>query len=509
MQKTQVFDILNQIYKNNMETQGSEIDEEEDNKVEIQTCHDFMSLHANQFQILTKPTSFKDFMQKQNQLITVSGTIVDMFEPEIEDVIYKGNDSTVYCMYKGLASDEFFQSMGDAQNMGVEYRDMNVMLVLLDLGHGKANEEPWSVLNEKQTKLRIESNKIPMLVRSFESRENYKIGQKIEISGVLDLDMPYEEQNDPESNNLSSYMDYYRRDRIFNMLTFNIKPFSFQQTLDNEQVKQVTDCFLSLLENVFGDKNAALAFVIGLVTRNHNKVGTESLEYLNINLFNMTQEIMDKLIEVLLQSDLDFQDLKVNATNLKENIISERDTQYGLMVLNQIYPGSSVNYLLSEFELSEGKLSEKATVNILKLKEMITQKQILVNFFQSIIRFDLNTSVIGLSKGKSIFPYDLKYKLNSQETGDNIMNIDVSLLAHLSDALDHLRERLRKIGIEDNEYIQGRYVDARKKDNKFNQHDFGCIIKLAKHIAVIKGLDLISNSTYDQAEEFWKRCQSN
>lgn len=516
MNNNQIFEELNTIYKALMEN-NTDNDGQGDNKNEIETCTRFFSAHQNSFNRLEnsgpsiKLSYFKSF---EHNLVTLNGNIVDIFEPEITDVVNIVDGSAHYALYGQIASQSHYEFLANCNGIEhTDYRDITTLLLFLDL---PVDNDTNSVVESETLKLVGNDHlkhKLPVVVYSFEERESFKIGQKLQISGYLTIDHAEE----PSSTNIKheddemnkNFRDQYQPDKVHTLFAFNLVKEPINEYLTGTAFIDAVNVLKTCLLNILKDKDAVTIFLIGLISKNYHKAGTEPLEYLNTNLFNVDADVVQKLEHLLYLCCLDHQTLKIDHESLKDDILAEHNTPCGVMKLNRVYPGSTTHYLISELGLAEGQLSQKATLNILKLKEMIEHKQIWVTFFQSIVKFDLNTSVIGLSEGKSVFPYDLKYRLNQINNTQIEEEIDNSQLSNIYSAIKQLQENLRQVNIEDLDGIKDKYVEARKHHQNFTQHDFTLILKMAKHMACINLRDNVDSAIYDEAEGLWFKVKAN
>lgn len=517
MNKNQIFEELNIKYKSFVENNESNPEDKQNVNLELKACDAFYQTNKNAFNVLQNEyfnIKLSQLKSLEDRLVTLSGHVVDIFEPEITDAINVVDNKDIYALYGQLAPQAHFDFLNNCNGIEhTEYRDLTILLVFLDLSVNDDLDTPNSPQNLEISNMEQIGKKFPVVVYTFEDREAFRIGQKLKISGYFTLDKIEEPEstkiNNGDEEHNKGFRDQYQPDKIHSLYSLNIIKDPFDIYLENFDLQRAIDMLKTLLLNIFKDKDAVTSFLIGLISRNYHKAGTEPLEYLNVNIYNVNNDIVSKIMDLFKDCAIDHDLLKIDHDNLKSDILAEHDTIHGIMKFNKIYPGSTTNYFISELGLSEGKLTQKATLNIFKLKEMIEHKQIWVTFYQSMIKFDLNTAIIGLSASKSIFPYDMKYKLEQPDNMQIEEEFNSKELTNIKLAVMQISQNLKEIKIEDMEGIKEKYVVARKNNSDFNQTDFSTILKISKHIACIELKEAVDTQIYEQAERLYFKVKGN
>ena len=113
-----------------------------------------------------------------------------------------------------------------------------------------------------------------------------------------------------------------------------------------------------------------------------------------------------------------------------------------------------------------------------------------------------------MSESRSVFPYDLRCKVQLQLARID-EEVDAASLAGVHLAIKQLQADLATVGIANAEDIKERYVTARQRDSSFTQHDFTTALRIAKHMAVLQAEREVSVATYEAAEALWLRLRPN
>lgn len=487
------------------------------------------------------------YSQLNKNLITLNATVVDIFENEMGITRIKHKNGTYYSLFNNLASDDIYE-IKEEDILETKLGDINVFLVLID------NEELcdlnfcgefWKNLNSKFGEDIMQQKLIPLKVYSFDSK--IKLGERIRISGFLSKN-DFEEFR--KNKNDLDYLDYYQSNLVYSMYALDFEKIEFAKDLeivgDKFLLKKVEDMFF----DIFGDEIAAKFMIFSLFSNCETKVSHESLNFFTFNFYNLKKEDIKKILNLLnsINSLYTYLDIN-NEKELKEEIFAKKNFNLGIMELNKIYTGSNDMLLIDETEVSVTKLTEKATKNIVRIKELIQFQKISLFFFgNQIFKFPYENSVIGFSHYRSMFNFNCKLcvknknkkeenskieeKLNNKENSqmeeeekiqkknssqiiEEKMQIENDLnkeeILKINQIINYLKKKLNEIEFkkEDLEDIEQSFVKMRKNDSKFTQDDFKFIIKIAKHLAVSNFTDFVDKETFFKAidirEEISKR----
>ena len=457
----------------------------------------------------------ESYLKLKNNLITLNGTVVDIFETEMGITKIEHKNGTYFSLFNNLASDDIYD-IKEEDILQTKLGDYNVFLILIDnedLSKSDFCKELWEELNNKFGKNIMRQNLIPLKVYSFQDK--VKLGDRIKISGFL---TKTDFENDLKKNSHDmNYLDYYKPNLIYSIYALDLEKIKSNTLEDFTESKNLLQKVEDMFFNIFKDKLAAKLMIFSLFSNCDTKVSHEPLNFFTFNFYNLNKEEIEKVLNLLNYIKLHYTYIDINENQLKEEIFAKKNINLGIMELNKIYSGSNDIFILDETDIKVTKLSEKATRNIVRIKELIQFQKISLFFFgNQIFKFPFENTVIGFSKYRSMFNYNCKLCVEKKvEEKKEKFQIEEELneneILKINGTITYLKKRLNEIDFkkEDLEIIEQVFVKLRKDDDKFTQDDFKFIIKLAKHLAVSNFNDFLDKETFFEAikirEEILKR----
>lgn len=425
--------------------------------------------------------------------VRLEGTIVDIFESELE-VVGKGDH---WCL-------EFPQVRSADSDPGNNLKDVQNFLLLVRGDSGIASGI-WNQLSSKG-ELKNFLPGIPVLVKAFCASDSINSGQKIEVFGICSI------RPQGNSNPLDSFgfKAYYEGGRLPHVFALKVKQnFGLSKILD---VKRSNAALLSLRERLlseFNDETVADLFLSCLISSSKRKQFDQSLDYLNINFNNCSLQMANRMKALMMSANLRPVLIDLNKLVLEQPIFASKANPFGIFRFGMIHPAMNCPLVLSEFDLPSEALGPTGKSNSNRIGSLVEDQKFWVDFPEnSRASFCLGVPMISFSDHASGFSFGLKVRMDPAKFNNSpdIPCFSTEEASALESEIEDARDRLSRIDLSEDlaNFAQRDFSETRASEEwgeLFTVDRFLQVIKLSKHLAVLRGSDSVEEPEYLRAKE--------
>ncbi|XP_050431820.1 mini-chromosome maintenance complex-binding protein [Adelges cooleyi] len=275
---------------------------------------------------------------------------------------------------------------------------------------------------------------------------------------------------------------------------------------------------LVLTQALLGDSLAANYLLFNLVSTIYNRQNNQVPGKFALNIRGIPQDIvvdytskLYSLISCLVEKSKYF---PITIDNMNNTDLIPRKCYTTNRLLNGFLQLSSKTHLvLDETNLNPGKLENKGMLNLQAINDIISNQQVKYDFMYYTIDYETEISVLTLSNGKSLFPFDIDIVFKPDPSC--IGNIEETIgsaqtyLNSQSSLLEKIRKYITIISSMDFNFnedilkiIENDYVAMRKADPKnVSPDDLHRFMVISKLIALCSGKNELN-------KEIWESCKA-
>ncbi|KAL1933589.1 hypothetical protein VTP01DRAFT_7679 [Rhizomucor pusillus] len=365
------------------------------------------------------------------------------------------------------------------------------------------------------------------IVKFYQSAEALRVGQLVDVIGVMGAVQPEDTEVDQFNPGMSSLSGV----PVIHAITYQSLegsagvPFG-SEDLDNmlHQARDIRAKLIDYIAAVFGGDKLVAEFVllqlISRVTAKHQdvKIGQFTLNVSNFPdvaqngksssyyaLKNTASKLVASMIERLA---LQIVSLPLTIEGLNAGRFSPKSEYENLQAgLLQLVDGTSL--LIDETSLTEGTLNDTGVRNVQALNNVIQNQSLKYDFPYSQFDFDTDISIISLSSGKSILPNHCSVRLepiyNLAEIDEPLPNLPAETMNIFRMYLQAAKHSAYDIPAEVSEYIQSNFVNERKSASESGktlptQEDLMLRVNLARLVSLSFGEKTLKKESYDYAK---------
>ncbi|NXU55564.1 MCMBP protein, partial [Turnix velox] len=378
------------------------------------------------------------------------------------------------------------------------------------------------------------------LVKVYESWENFKVNDVLEVYGILSVDPVLSIMNNEESLALDPMecMDTAEEQRVHSppaSLVPRIHVILAQKLqhinpllpacLNEEESKTFVSNFMSELSPVraellgflthalLGDSLAAEYLILHLISTVYARRDVLPLGKFTVNLSGCPRnsiftEHIYRIIQQLVPASYR---LQMTIENMNQSrFIPHKDYTANRLVSGVLQLASNTSLVVDETQLEQGQLDTTGVHNVTALGNLITWQKVDYDFNYHQMEFPCNINVLITSEGRSLLPSDCQVHLQPQIIPPNMEEYINSLLtAVLPSVLNKFRIylsllRLLDYSISDEvtKAVEEDFVEMRKNDpESITADDLHRTLLVARFLSLSAGQTTLSRERWLRAKQ--------
>lgn len=461
-------------------------------------------------ELKTSFTTSEESLEHGDCLVCFEGAVVDIFDTEIETVrVVDSAQKSNWAVFNHLGPSERFVGKEVGQ-----IADSMTFLLLLNVQNEQLARDTWKEISALAPSCLNNPQGFPLLVTIYNDFETIKLGQRLTVWGFLVKTLAVDEPKTETS--FKDFHDYYPLHLVPKLCCLRFAVGASPRSVSHNF--KALPLLSSALRNVSGSAEFTSFFLAGLLTSNQTRRNQLNVDFLSVNFFNASQQGIDGLALLLGRFGLRPQTVRVDEEGLNEDLFATKNHEFNVLRLGKLFVGLEEPVLLNELGLQESKLSEKATLNVMRLNELVQTQRVFVAFFeQNFVPFELPCPLFCFSGQKSVLRFELRIDAGGAVFDEQLATLLPQLPtehAHqLRAEVDEARRRVGEIAFSDamKDYLQNSFVERRRENpqGRYTPAVFQQTIKLAKHLAVLHGKVEMTQDCYLEAVSLMDHAVTN
>ena len=461
----------------------------------------------------TNIVTIEDYFSLENQLVEFEATIVDVIEPKMMISRIEANNHNYFRLFSFLAPPAEEDELDYKLMEQSKFIDLTRFIVLVKPIDDQISSKIWDDLSANKIPT-FKNPKIPILIETTYSREHFTLGKMLKFSGILVRKPKIEITTENDDNcGFEKHGEFYSSNLLYSLVLLSFSKiengdFNLQSTLTcplTQQYFQLLKLFEARLIDVLNDELSAKLIVYSLLTPKTETSNQADLSFFNLNVFGLDSNRAALLMNVFVEFEINNKIIEISSKGLATKLIAQKNNDYEVLELNQLYPGLNDNICIDETSISIAKLNEVETTNIMTISQIVENQIIYVKYFEkNFISFHFSNPILILSNSRSVF--NVKIKIHLEESPHEKQNLfgDENELKQLGikNAINMMRRWVSACVIKETDtcLIQTDFVETRKQNKNLNADGFSFLLVLAKYICAEDGKNQIEFEHYLKAK---------
>ncbi|XP_050528406.1 mini-chromosome maintenance complex-binding protein [Daktulosphaira vitifoliae] len=346
-----------------------------------------------------------------------------------------------------------------------------------------------------------------------------KVNHIIDIVGFLDLrSLQYgKDEYQEKSHDLEEQYCIHALHIKFQPISIFCKNQISNESIWKEASSIHNELKLILTQALLGDSLAADYLIFNLISTIYNRQNNQVPGKFSLNIHgipkNAGNNYINKLYSLISLLVEKSEYLSITIQNMNNiNMIPRKCYIKNRLINGLLQLSKRTHLIIDETNLEPGKLENKGMLNLQALNDIICNQQIKYDFTYYTIDYETEISVLTLSIGKSLLPYDVNILLkpdpscieNIKETVDsaiNYLNSQYLLLEKLRKYIGIITSNTFNYSEDILKVIENDYVNMRKIDPKNVSAD-----DLHRYMVISK-LIALSSGENDLNIDIWEKCK--